>query len=282
MKRITLLDLNKNRTRKTKRWLGLLTFCMMLFMGQMGLAQSIATQTFSANGNDSSSSTQLVITPSSITVNEGQPVQAVVITGFSGHYNSPTGSDGCWATSPGGYDWFSFNLNITGGTSNGTTLQDICSDSIIGLTVTDFTNITVSTNDTDNYSDMVYFFLTLEVTYETPSCLAPTALTASNPTLTSIDLSWDGVGGASGNYEIKWGAVGFDIDAATATPVTGLTYTLNGTGGNYEFVVREICSVNDASAWSSRKAFRIPSVGEDCSAPIVIGALPYTTTDDTA
>src|SRR5690606_13457686 len=64
--------------------------------------------------------------------------------------------------------------------------------------------------------------------------------------------------------------------------VTGLTHTLVGTGGSYEFVVREICSVNDASAWSSRKAFRIPSVGEDCSAPIVIGALPYTTTDDTA
>src|SRR5690606_685057 len=88
---------------------------------------------------------------------------------------------------------------------------------------------------------------------EAPSCLPPTALTATNPTLTSIDLSWDGVGGASGNYEIKWGAVGFDIDAATATPVTGLTYTLNGTGGNYEFVVREICSVNDASAWRSEE-----------------------------
>src|SRR5690606_6762700 len=38
MKKITLLDLNKNRTRKTKRWLALLTFCMMLF-GQMSFAQ---------------------------------------------------------------------------------------------------------------------------------------------------------------------------------------------------------------------------------------------------
>lgn len=117
---------------------------------------------------------------------------------------------------------------------------------------------------------------------EAPNCLQPTSLIGSNPTLTSIDLSWNGNGGATGNYEIKWGTPGFDINTATAIPVTGLSHTLNSTGGNYEFVVREICSVNDASAWSSRKAFRIPNVGEDCSAPIVMGALPYTTTDDTA
>src|SRR5690606_529094 len=94
--------------------------------------------------------------------------------------------------------------------------------------------------------------------------------------------SWNGVGGASGNYEIKWGTTGFDIDAATAIPVTGLSYTLNGTGGNYAFVVREICDINDESSWSAPYSFSIPNLGEDCSAPIVIGALPYTTTDDTA
>ncbi len=117
---------------------------------------------------------------------------------------------------------------------------------------------------------------------EAPNCLQPTSLIGSNPTLTSIDLSWNGTGGATGNYEIKWGTPGFDINTATAIPVTGLSHTLNSTGGNYEFVVREICTINDASNWSSRKAFRIPNVGEDCSAPIVMGALPYTTTDDTA
>src|SRR5690554_5947849 len=131
----------------------------------------------------------------------------------------------------------------------------------------------------DNYA---YFDDVVITQGPPPTCPAPSALTASNPTLTSIDLSWNGVGGASGNYEIKWGTTGFDIDAATAIPVTGLSYTLNGTGGNYEFVVREICAIDDASAWSGRYAFNIPNLGDDCSAPIVVGALPYTTTDDTA
>src|SRR5690606_34072783 len=40
MKETTLLDFEINRTRKTKRWLGWLTFCMMLFSGQYLLAQT--------------------------------------------------------------------------------------------------------------------------------------------------------------------------------------------------------------------------------------------------
>ena len=117
---------------------------------------------------------------------------------------------------------------------------------------------------------------------EAPNCLQPLDLASTNPTTNSIDFSWNGAGGASGNYEIRWGAVSFDINAATSIPVSGQSYTLSATGGNYEYVVREICSINDSSTWSARKSFRIPNVGEDCAAPIVIGALPYTTTDDTA
>src|SRR5690554_3529994 len=40
MKKITLLDFDKNRKQKTKRWLGWLTFCMMVF-GQMSFAQNV-------------------------------------------------------------------------------------------------------------------------------------------------------------------------------------------------------------------------------------------------
>src|SRR5690554_4070464 len=39
MKNFTFYDSGGNQTRKTKHWLGLLTFCMMLFVGQLGFAQ---------------------------------------------------------------------------------------------------------------------------------------------------------------------------------------------------------------------------------------------------
>src|SRR5690554_2751448 len=113
-------------------------------------------------------------------------------------------------------------------------------------------------------------------------CATPTGLGSENPTLSSIDLSWIGVNGETGEYEIKWGEPGFDIDAATAISVTGQSHTLNATGGSYEFVVREICDGVNESAWSSAHAFLVPSVGEDCSAPIEIATLPYTTQDNTS
>ncbi|WP_277631725.1 hypothetical protein [Avrilella dinanensis] len=39
MNKITFTDSYQNRTRKTKRWLGMLAFCMMLFGGQAMFAQ---------------------------------------------------------------------------------------------------------------------------------------------------------------------------------------------------------------------------------------------------
>ncbi len=261
------------RTNKRKRWLEMLTFCMMIFIGQTGFAQSVATQTFSANGYDDSASTQLVITPSSITVNEGQPIQSVVITGFSGHYNSPTGSDGCWATSPNSYDWFSFNLNITGGVSNGTSLNDICSDSIIGTTVTGFTNITVSTNDTDFWSDMVYFNLTLEVTFEAPTCPVPTALTVNNITQNSAVLEWTSEGNL---FDIEWGTAGFTpTETPNGTNETGVTnpFTLEGLtpATDYEFYVRQDCGDDGVSNWVGPFSFTT-----ECLPPSITGTTPDT------
>lgn len=39
MRKIIFKDPDKIRTSKTKRWLGWLTFCMMMFVGQIGFAQ---------------------------------------------------------------------------------------------------------------------------------------------------------------------------------------------------------------------------------------------------
>src|SRR5690554_4844017 len=315
MKKTTLLDFHKNRTRKTKRWLGWLTFCMMLF-GQMSFAQIDYTYDWEPTGmgswttSGSGSFSRQTVTPCTGSAS----ARANNYFGNESFLVSPalTGTNGGDLT-------VSFNYKVTDYYSNGTgasaanfgevrvewdsstsgpwavvytitSTEHIVSSSCANKSVT-FSGLPSSgdvyvrfvamsgNSSADNYA---YFDDVVITQGPPPTCPAPSDLTASNPTLTSIDLSWDGVGGASGNYEIKWGTTGFDIDSATAIPVTGLSYTLNGTGGNYEFVVREICAIDDASAWSGRYAFNIPNLGDDCSAPIVVGALPYTTTDDTA
>lgn len=115
-----------------------------------------------------------------------------------------------------------------------------------------------------------------------PSCIPPTNLTTSNATLSSIDVSWTGIDGQTGDYELVWGPSGFDVDAVTPITLTSSTYTINTTGGDYEYSVRQSCGPTDVSNWSTKKAFRISLLGEDCSTPILVSSLPYTTTDDTA
>jgi hypothetical protein len=39
MKNFTFYDSGGNQNKKTKRWLGLMAFCVMLFVGQFGFAQ---------------------------------------------------------------------------------------------------------------------------------------------------------------------------------------------------------------------------------------------------
>lgn len=115
-----------------------------------------------------------------------------------------------------------------------------------------------------------------------PSCLEPTSLMSSNVTTSSADLSWTSAGS---DFDIKYGATGFNV-ATEGTLVENFTNggTLSSltTGTNYQYYVRQDCGNGDLSAWAGPYSFRIPNIGESCSAPIAVTALPYTTTDDTA
>ena len=101
-----------------------------------------------------------------------------------------------------------------------------------------------------------------------PTCLTPRHLTASNPTTTSIDLSWTEMGTATA-WDIEYGPMGFtpgtgDIVTATTNPytVTGLDHS---TG--YDFYVRANCGGGDVSNLS------IKCRAATSCAPI--DALPY-------
>ncbi len=139
-----------------------LLVAMLAFCWQ-GHAQSTATQNFGTNGTDSAP-TVLTINVGDITVNSGQPLQAVSLGTFTSHYSSPTGG----TTYCG--NWYAFDLAVTGGVADGTSIAAGCDADFNGLDVTGFTTITLTSNDIDAYSDTVYFDIDLDVTYLTPSC----------------------------------------------------------------------------------------------------------------
>jgi len=90
-----------------------------------------------------------------------------------------------------------------------------------------------------------------------PSCLAPSALTATNITPTSADLGWTENGTAT-TWDIEWGTAGF---TPTGTPaIVGTTtnpHNLTGLTANtsYEFYVRADCGGSGTSTWAGPFSF---------------------------
>ena len=256
--------------------LRLLVLCCFAFSWQ-GEAQSVATQVFAANGYDSDGF-QLSINDSDITVNEGQPIQSVTISNYESHYYSTTGTQPCLSS----YTWFYFDLAVSGGTSDGLTVTNGCEADYIGLDVSGFTNITFTSVDGDAYDDTVYLFVTLEVTYQTPSCPSPTALTSTNITTGSADLGWTQAGGNT-NWDIEWGTGGF---TPTGTPNVDDTsnnpYNLPSlsAGTAYDFYVRADCGMDnttDTSAWVGPFSFTTlynPPANDDCTNAVSLTVNP--------
>ncbi|MEJ5302013.1 MAG: fibronectin type III domain-containing protein [Bacteroidales bacterium] len=101
---------------------------------------------------------------------------------------------------------------------------------------------------------------------ETPSCPAPSALTASNVTTNSTDLGWTENGSAT-TWDIEYGPQGFT--QGTGTTISGVTsnpYTLTGLIANtaYGFYVRANCGGGDYSTWAGPQSFTTPP---SCPAP---------------
>ncbi|TRW24285.1 T9SS type B sorting domain-containing protein [Flavobacterium zepuense] len=121
-------------------------------------------------------------------------------------------------------------------------------------------------------------------------CVGPTAasLGASNIGLTSATLTWGNPGNVT-NWEIEvlpqastptgvgvpyTGAASYvATQTATGAPLTADTC--------YKYYVRAACATYNTSAWVGPFNFCTVALGESCAAPIVVGALPYTTTNDT-
>ena len=103
-----------------------------------------------------------------------------------------------------------------------------------------------------------------------PTCPKPSHLTASNPTTTSLVLSWTENGTAT-NWVVEYGPSGFtqgtgstvQVQGTPSTTITGLSAS-----STYDFYVKSVCGAGDESYWST--------VGSGSTLCDALTQLPYT------
>jgi hypothetical protein len=118
------------------------------------------------------------------------------------------------------------------------------------------------------------------VVEETPSCVAPSALTINNITFNSADLGWtENTPTPATSWQVEYGSDGFVPGMGVGTAViTGTNpYALMSLTENtvYDFYVRAICSPGDTSAWSQEGTFSTPLA---CPLPTALTATNVTAT----
>ncbi|WP_274476467.1 T9SS type A sorting domain-containing protein [Mangrovimonas aestuarii] len=241
-----------------------------------GFAQSIDTQTFTATGLDSDAFT-LTVTPDQITVNQGQPMTAITISNFSATYGS----------APGGWDycgnWYDFALSVTGGTADGTSIANGCSADYNDLDVTGFTSLTFTSNNLDTWDDQAFLSVEFEVTYDTPSCAKPINVVVAIDDVDQATINWE-AGGSETEWNYEYGEAGFEFGTGTTGTVsTDPTLALSSLlpGGSYDIYLQANCG-SETSVWTNAITWTQLNYGETCDLPIVVDALPYLDSDDTA
>ena len=90
------------------------------------------------------------------------------------------------------------------------------------------------------------FFTTL------PTCPAPSNLTSTNSTSTTIDLTWT-AGGTETAWIVAYKTLSDDWSSATEDNVTTTTHTITGISNSntYQIRVKAVCDINDESSWSN-------------------------------
>ena len=96
------------------------------------------------------------------------------------------------------------------------------------------------------------------------TCIAPSALEASNITPTSADLAWTNFGTAT-QWEVEYGTTGFTPGNGTTITTTDNPFNITSLtqGTTYDFYVRAVCDVMDASIWDGPNSFTTISINND-------------------
>lgn len=93
--------------------------------------------------------------------------------------------------------------------------------------------------------------------YESPSCVPPSVLTATNITATSADLGWTST---ASNWQVEYAAAGFTPGTGTTFMTSTNPHNLTGltADSDYDFYVRAVCSPGDTSTWVGPFSFATP------------------------
>lgn len=106
-----------------------------------------------------------------------------------------------------------------------------------------------SSSSASAYIDNIHVFVT-------PSCIEPTAITASNITANSAEISWT-AGGSETVWKLQYSTDGSNwTNANSGNDITTNPYTLSGLSANttYYARVKAVCNSSDVSEWSSASA----------------------------
>ncbi len=283
MNRFTLDDsfTKTNRTRKTKRWLGWLTFCMLFFVGQIGFSQTYCIPTYTDGcagfGDDIN---DFVVANTGISHigsgcspdSYGDFTATIDLFGsfqqgetyeFTATHNYGSGQ---WIAiyidfnEDGDFDDADELLFVsTAGSTNGVTTGTF----IIPLTVPLTSSTRLRVIDTYGEAPMdactgAWYGETHDYSIEIlppPICPTPNQLGANINTLTEAELYWTSSGTL---FEVEYGAQGFALGSGTLVDnITTNSTTLSGLTANtfYQYYVRLDCGVDGYSIWAGPYTF---------------------------
>lgn len=173
-------------------------------------------------------------------------------------------------------NWYSYNISVThsGGVVSTTgncnvTLLDLSSFNGIAIDVGTITNVTVTANDDDVYSDTVTVNVQLDIVYTPPACSSPNLSATTSITDVSADISWSAPTSAPADgYEYLLTTDATLVPDATTVPtgsVAAGVLTKSFTGflspnTTYYYFIRSVCSSSDVSSWTGS------SFTTDCAA----------------
>ena len=152
--------------------------------------------------------------------------------------------------------------------------------------LTDATSVVIVFKATSNYgSGDAYIYLDNVVVGATPSCPAPTNLTATSTATDTVILSWNDPNGDL--WDIIYGPTGFDLnnsdDATTISGVMDNPYAVGEltAGVMYDFYIRRDCGGGDVSPWSLIPASAAPyTITMGITGSATVTGCSMTITDD--
>ncbi|MCT8340119.1 proprotein convertase P-domain-containing protein [Flavobacteriaceae bacterium TK19130] len=231
-----------------------LLLCIFCLLTSISYGQVTCTQSFSATGLDDDP-TVLTITAADLNCSGGVAIDALQIINPGGSLSSSN----CSTNS--GTEWYAFDLDI-----DGVVTPDVCNSELENLDITGFSVLTITSSDSDAFSDEISINLEIEVTY-TPSCTNPFNVSVTNTQSDSADFTWDaGIGATNYTWEVVPEDNGQGNGVVASGSTSNLTTSATGLsiGTSYDFYIISDCE----STYMGPLSFSTLSQGDTCDLAI--------------